>query len=347
MQMGLIPIKKTIGFISISVVCVSVFTFLGSGEISSNKETGVIQVNSLTGLPGKDGPILVVKIDDTSLAHPQVGLKNADVVYVEQVEGGLTRLAAVFSSTVPDVIGPVRSARISDIELFSQYGKIAFAFSGAQRKFLPVIASANLVDVGAMRFGPTYYANDAIRISPYAMMLQGNKLLTEALTRNPDIAISKEMGWKFGAPSESKRKFTSVEISWPASRYSAKWSEPESRWLLYYGDKPNLDASGYHLGPENILIQLVSITDSIYKDKGGGVTPFSATVGNGSCYLLRDGGSTPCLWSRPTEESGTSFTDPAGEPIFFAPGRSWFALTDNEPRFTGLLLQDAPNSTSK
>jgi len=173
MQMGLIPIKKTIGFISISVVCVSVFTFLGSGEISSNKETGVIEVNSLTGLPGKDGPILVVKIDDTSLAHPQVGLKIADVVYVEQVEGGLTRLAAVFSSTVPDVIGPVRSARISDIELFSQYGKIAFAFSGAQRKFLPVIASANLVDVGAMRFGPTYYANDANRISPYAMMLQG------------------------------------------------------------------------------------------------------------------------------------------------------------------------------
>ena len=325
----------------------SAIGYFSDGKIALPLVKEVPILNSLNGLPGKDGPVLVVKIDDTKPAHPQVGLKTADVVYVEQVEGGLTRLAAVFSSTIPDVIGPVRSARITDIELFAQYGKVAFAYSGAQRKLLSVIAEANLVDVGAMRFGPLYYANDPNRSAPYAMIVQSRILLAEGLKRNPDMAISKNMGWSFDEESPVNQKFSKVEISWPASRYSAIWSTDEKRWLLYFGDEPNLDASGYHLGPKNIVIQLVTITDSIYKDKVGGVTPFSETVGNGRCYLLRDAGSIPCLWNRPTAESGTSFTDLLGEPVSFAPGQSWIALTDKEPVFRGLQLQDATKSTNK
>lgn len=346
-RLRLNQIKKIITLLSIVIVGVSAIGYFGEGKISVPIIAEEPVLNSLNGLPGVDGPVLVVKIDDTSLAHPQVGLKSADIVYVEQVEGGLTRLAAVFSSSIPGVIGPVRSARISDIELFAQYGKIAFAYSGAQRKLLPVISEANLVDVGAMRFGPTYYANDPNRTAPYAMMVQSKLLLDEGLKRSPEIAISKPMGWNFSKESPTTQKFTSVEIKWPASRYSAQWSTTENRWLLYFGDQPNLDADGYHLGPKNILIQLVDISDSIYKDKVGGVTPFTATVGNGRCYLLRDAGSIPCLWSRATADSGTSFTDLAGAPISFAPGQSWFALTDKEPVFTGLQLQDAPKSTNK
>ena len=73
--------------------------------------------NALTGKVGGNGPLLVVKIDDTTQAHPQIGLEDADIVYIEQVEGGLTRLAAIFSSVIPDRVGPVRSARISDIDI--------------------------------------------------------------------------------------------------------------------------------------------------------------------------------------------------------------------------------------
>ena len=104
-------------------------------------------ISVLSGREGVDGQVLAVKIDDTNSAHPQIGLENADVVYIEQVEGGLTRLAAIFSSTIPVRIGPVRSARISDIDILSQYGRVAFAYSGAQRKLLPVIAAANLEDL--------------------------------------------------------------------------------------------------------------------------------------------------------------------------------------------------------
>ena len=58
--------------------------------------------NVLSGREGANGQVLVVKIDDTTQAHPQIGLEDADIVYIEQVEGGLTRLAAVFSSVIPE-----------------------------------------------------------------------------------------------------------------------------------------------------------------------------------------------------------------------------------------------------
>lgn len=305
------------------------------------------QLNSLTGVEGADGPVLVVKIDDTAYAHPQVGLKDADVIYIEQVEGGLTRLAAVFSSKIPPLIGPVRSARITDIELLAQYGKIGFAYSGAQRRLLPVIASANLYDIGANKFGPQFYYNDVARIAPYAMMVKAPELLTEASSRGISPALSTNMGWEFGDSPKDLIPIQNAHIAWPASTYDAIWSDQEERWLLNHNGKINTDSTGYVLGPKTLVIQIVSITDSIYKDKVGGVTPFSATVGSGSCYLLRNGGYLPCLWSRPTAESGTRFTDIAGQEVAFDPGQVWFALTSKEPVFKGAAMQDATNTTSK
>lgn len=301
----------------------------------------------LTGAPGEIAPVLVVKIDDTRNAHPQVGLRDAEVVYIEQVEGGLTRLAAVFASTIPSIIGPVRSARISDLELLSQYGKVGFAYSGAQRKLLPEIAAANLYDVGANKYGATFYKNDPSRNPPYAMMLNAPEMIEEAKTRSSNFELSKPMGWKFGEMSALAKKISSVDISWPAARYGATWSLEEKRWLLTHGGSPNLDSEGFHLGPTNVLIQIVSITDSIYKDKVGGVTPFTATVGSGKCYLLRDASYLPCRWNRPTPESGTTFTDEAGAEVYFAPGQIWFALTSKEPIFAGETLQDATQTNSK
>jgi hypothetical protein len=301
----------------------------------------------LTGLPAKSGPVIVVKIDDTAFAHPQVGIRDADVVYIEQVEGGLTRLAAVFSSKIPSVIGPVRSARITDLELFAQYGKIGFAYSGAQRKLLPEIAAANLFDIGANRYGAEFYKNDPLRVAPYAMMVSAPELIQEAQSRGAAIANAKPMGWNFGDQSPLAEEIESIAISWPAGRYGATWSHSEERWLLSHNGIADLDETGYQLGPENIVVQLVSITDSIYKDKVGGVTPFTATVGTGDCYLLRNGTSLPCRWSRTSAESGTSFTDINGEEIFFAPGKIWFALTSKEPVISLPVVQDATKTMSK
>ena len=109
-------------YISTAVIAVVLLTSCSSLSSTLKSVTPApIEKNLLSGRPGVNGALLVVKIDDTNAAHPQIGLEDADVVYIEQVEGGLTRLAAVFSSVIPTRVGPVRSARISDIEILSQY----------------------------------------------------------------------------------------------------------------------------------------------------------------------------------------------------------------------------------
>jgi hypothetical protein len=110
--------------------------------------------------------------------------------------------------------------------------------------------------------------------------------------------------------------------------------------------QPKYAASGERLGASTFVIQLVSITDSIYKDKVGGVTPFSATIGSGNGYVLRNGKSIKAAWSRPTAEDGTSWKTPQGEEILFEKGQIWVALTDKEPVFT-VPISDAATGSSK
>ena len=89
-------------------------------------------VNPLTGLKPSKNPVIAVKIEDTALGRPQVGTNRADLVYVEQVEGGLTRLMAIFNTNLPNV-EPVRSVRPSDPELALQLGHIIFVASGGSK----------------------------------------------------------------------------------------------------------------------------------------------------------------------------------------------------------------------
>jgi len=292
------------------------------------------ETNLLSGKVGSNGPVLVVKIDDTNQAHPQIGLEAADVVYIEQVEGGLTRLAAVFSSEIPERVGPVRSARISDIDIVAQYGHVAFAYSGAQKKLLPVISAANLQDLGAQHEGSSIYTTDPNRIPPYAMVLRADLLMKQTVEKKLSIEKAKSVGSIFGDLQDGGTPTSKVILHWPAATYSASWSDLDKRWLLLHNNSDDIADSGVHLGPTTLIIQMVSITPSEYKDKLGGVTPFSQTVGTGKAYVLRDGELFATTWSRPSELDGTTFTLLSGEQMKFAPGQLWIALTDREPDFT-------------
>lgn len=293
----------------------------------------VVVYNSISGREGVDGPVLVVKIDDTKQAHPQIGLDDADIVYIEEVEGGLTRLAAVFSSIIPARIGPVRSARISDIDLLAQYGHIAFAYSGAQTKLLPVIAAANLANLGAQRESPTIYPRDVTRNAPVDLLLRADLLMAKLQENAIAIDPSKNMGWSFGAVPAGGKIVTSVKMKWPGNSYSATWSPTQGRWLLFHAGSPDLADDGRQLGPTTLVIQMVSITPSEYRDKFGGVTPFSATIGRGVGFVLRDGVALAATWNRPTAASGTTWTQADGTALPFARGQIWVALTAIAPEF--------------
>jgi len=321
------------------------FTFLLASSLALSgcgtgaKESAVKaseELNLFSNLPGGNGPILAVKIDDTPPAHPQINLDKADVVYIEQVEGGLSRIAAIFSNpkNLPDLVGPVRSARISDLDILAQYGRVGFAFSGAQRLFYPQIDAANLENLSADREPASSYSRDETRQAPTNLILHPRTLLSKAIdTEKKVLSLPKDPGWKFGVAPAGGTPIVSASFKWPASKYSATWSASEKRWLLSYDGAPDLGADGRQLGSPTLIIQKVSITPSIYHDKVGGITPFSQTVGSGTAYLLRDGRAIPIFWNRSSAQTPTTWTLKDGKSATFATGQIWIALTDSDPVF--------------
>jgi len=316
-------------------VSVLIFSVIGNSnplKVSSEPE---VAKNYFNGLPGVNNQILVVKIDDTNAAHPQIGVEDADVVYVEQVEAGLTRLAAVYNSKLPPLIGPIRSARISDIELLAQFGRVGFAYSGAQSKMRPVIAAANLENLSAERNPPSIYGKDPKRPGPVDMILKPD-LLLERANSNPKIQIDTPTVsvFPFGEPPKGETTTVTVKVKWPSAKYELRWDAQVEKWLIYFNEKPKLAASGEHLFADTAIIQLVSITPSIYGDKFGEITPFSKTTGTGEAVMLRDGFSYQINWQRDTETDLTKWKTIDGETANFKPGRTWIFLTDQPPVLT-------------
>ena len=281
-----------------------------------------VQRSLLSGRAGaKDGPVLAVKLDNTSFANPHSGLKQADVVYVEEVEGGLTRYAAIYSTDVPTAIGQIRSARITDIELLAQYGKVAFAYSGAQTKLRPVIARANLYDVSGDR-GAFGYWRQPGRPAPYDFFGNGQKLLARA----PQAAVARDVGFRFSTDVPAHgQPVTRVVANYPSARIAFTWDAASQRWLVALDGTPARATEGGLLGGTTVIIQYVQVVPSIYHDHWNGNTPMSETVGSGPALVLRDGRAYSVTWSRPNASSGTHYMM-GGKDFPLAPGQVWVAL---------------------
>ena len=325
-------VRRLILFISLTVIILSLTGTTDLPKLSLAREEAK---NFFTGLAGENKQILVVKIDDTNSAHPQIGIEDADLVYVEQVEGGLTRLAAIYTSKLPPLIGPIRSARISDIELLAQFGRVGFAYSGAQSKMRPVIAEANLENLSAERNPPSIYGKDPNRIGPVDMILKPD-LLLERANANPKIRIETATAsvFAFGDAPKGETNTAIAKIKWPNAKYELRWDSANEKWLIYFNEKPNMAANGEHLYADTAIIQIVSITPSIYGDKFGEITPFSKTTGNGKAVMLRDGFSYQISWQRNLETDVTTWKSEDGDVANFKPGRTWIFLTDKAPVLT-------------
>lgn len=273
-----------------------------------------------------DGPVLAVKIDNTRSAKPQRGLTSADIVYVEQVEGGLSRIMAVYSSALPPRVGPVRSARISDLHILPQFGRPAFAYSGVQGKMKPYVARAPLIDVSPGNAGDAYTRHGP-NPPPYNLYAAPKALLRHAAAAQR----AGDVGFRFGPAPAGGRPVASVAARYPAASFVFTWSAKDHRWLVTQDGAPDRAAEGGRLGGQTVVIQRTKITRSPFHDFLGNYTPLVQTTGTGTATVLRDGKEYAVRWSRPSERSGTVFTTASGQRMTFAPGQVWVVLVNDGP----------------
>jgi hypothetical protein len=281
-------------------------------------------VDPLTGLPpGPTTPLLAIKIDNAPMARPFLrGLEAASLVYLELVEGGATRLLALYSQA-PDVeVGPIRSFRESDLELLQQYGRPAVAFSGANTGVLDSLRGAasngQLVEVS--------YENrpDLYRIGERRSDAKNFFASPAALAGNaPDAQPAPDVGIVFepdprpdAAPTGSARAVFSDRETW-----DVQFDPASGRYAVLAGGAP---LNG--VAPVNVLVQQVEVRASAYRDVTGAVTPYTASVGGGPLHLLRDGTHLVGQWQRPDPAAPTAYLDGAGGPLPLKPGSTWVLL---------------------
>lgn len=274
---------------------------------------------------GIETPVMVVKLDNTRYAQPHRNLRAADIVYVEPVEWGLTRLAAVYSTKIPDEIGPVRSARVSDITLFAPYGPIAFVYSGAQTRLQPKLNAADWTAVSEDNDSAGFH-RDYSRPGPYNLMAEPETILDAV----GPVAVSQDMGLVFDdSPVAGGRRAKLATARWPESQMEFRWNKKAGVYDVWMNGYQARDTAGPGVQrASTVVVQYVKEVDSRYGDKFGGVTPRSITVGSGTGLVLRDGRAHPITWERANAEDPTEYLDADGEPIAFDPGQVWILLKD-------------------
>jgi hypothetical protein len=268
-----------------------------------------------------DGRVLAVKIDNTAKAHPQVGLLKADVVYIEQVEGGVTRLVSVFSSQYPKEVGPVRSARITDIDLLRQYGTVALAYSGSNSgvnknlRRAPLKLLSNDADHRGFR-------RSGSRPAPYNVIGDPAELLKRA---GGGVSAPKQVGYEFGPLPAGGKPAKSVVARYPMATVGAEWSSDRQRWLISMDGRKDMAAEGGQLGASTFIIQYAKVKQSKFVDTNGVSTPRTDTVGFGPALIFREGRVYAAKWRRPKPTAPTEYTI-GGHRAVFAPGTVWVAL---------------------
>jgi hypothetical protein len=260
---------------------------------------------------------LAVKIDNAAAARPHTGVDAADVVYAEQVEGGLSRLMAVYATRLPETVGPVRSARESDLELLRQFDSPTLAFSGAQKKLLPLIDKAPLRAETPGDSADAFFRGSG-KSAPHNLYLRPGRILPEA----PGQAAL-TTGFRYGPAPEGGTATESRAVRYPAARFTFTWSDSRDRWLVGMDGAPATTADGKRMTAATVVVQYVNVRESAFRDFLGNNTPYTETVGSGKATVLRDGRAWDVDWKREKAPDGTSFTTGDGTPVNFAKGQVW------------------------
>ncbi len=269
----------------------------------------------LTGLPGSvpNRRAVVVKVDNSSKARPQSGLTNADVVFEEQVEWGITRLAAVYHST-PSVVGPVRSGRTTDISFINSLGGPALAYSGANDIIdALLLRQTTVVNYSAARSNG--YWRDNSRSAPSNLYTDTNSFSHNGSSPPAQFAY----GATNGGAATSK-----VSVNYPSTK--VRWNWNGSGWARTQDGSAHTVDTGQQITVANVVVVVVPEVGTSMVDSAGGDVPEYVFAGSGPASVFVDGKRVDGTWTRPTLRDPAILVDGNGQVIQLSPGRTWVQL---------------------
>jgi len=310
----------------------------------------------LSGLAAQSGAALdrkplLIKIDNAPAARPHYSINQADMVFEIIVEGGVTRLAAVFHAQDPAQIGSVRSARLVDRTL-TQMVKGALVYSGTSAHALGLISGdvkdGKYVELSADHAQGYFRVN--FRSAPY-------NLFTSAANQRENLKklgaeTSKDIPkWSFLVSQDHPATIAGMGGGAPASEISIPYRADTSAVSYQYDAATktyarfqnaagravrDVDAVGNKpVAATSVVIihtEIWDVPDIV--DASGALSNDMRMTGTGPATIFRDGLRQDGTWSRKDDLSAFTFKNAAGEAILLSPGQPWIHVVPNEMKVT-------------
>ncbi len=276
-------------------------------------------------------PALVVKIDNVGAARPQQGINEADVVFEEMVEGGFTRFAAVYHSTPADPVGPIRSARSTDVALLAPLYHPLFSYSGANRDFQKMIRESSMIDVGVDIYPGQYYRHKG-RKAPQNLFSNTSALHSLAspdAQAPPPLFSYRGVGTRPSEPGARPISRASAKFFYDGkerTNVSYDWDAGTNSWTRIQNNSLHVDTEGRKVAPNNVIFQFVNYRNTGYVDSSGAKVPEADVVGTGDAWILSAGYLVPVRWEKRDLNDVTVFRGEDGRYARLLPGRTWVEL---------------------
>lgn len=287
----------------------------------------------LTGEPPKkeqllEKPAVAVKIENNPAAYPLSAVERADVVYEEQVEGGLTRFMAIYHCTDTNKAGPIRSSREIDPPIMSPYTKI-LAAAGGNPGVRANLEEFDVILIDENDAGEAMQRADRPGISLEHTLYGDTSALRKIGQKKFDEPPRDDI-FEFGDLPDGGKKTSTIDIDFGNSILGFEWTD--GAWFRYDDGQPLMMESGDQLSFDNVIIEehVVNLSTE-FSDVLGTASPVIADVtGEGKAFLFRDGRMFAGKWVRDSEDEPVRFETKNGDAFVLKPGRTIIELLPNQ-----------------
>jgi hypothetical protein len=298
-------------------------------------DPSVPSVWPLTGIAGEVvvRPAIAVKIENTAESRPQTGVEDADVVWENIVEFGVPRWVAVYHSTLPAEVGPIRSVRPADARILSPLRGLV-AFSGGQPGILSLMRRTPL-QLLSEDDGDEGFTRSRSRRAPHNVYGSLETFLGQA---DQDHLRPPDPQFEFARPGRSAAELAGSpteridQTLAPPVTPSWTWDVGTGRWLRSENGRPALSADDVRLSATNVVVISVVSFDSGFDAQQGRAVPDLRLEGEGEALVATGGKTREVTWSKAERDEPLVLTGPDGEVARLAPGNTWVELV---PRGTG------------
>ena len=341
---------------SLSLLAVSILLLAGCAEPRNDgapaeptPEPKVFVTAPLTGMTLEEGsagtenyglPSVACKIDNVEAARPQFNLNQADIVFVEMVEFGLTRLVAVWQSQPVDQAGPVRSVRPMDADITAPLAGI-FCFSGGQLPFVNAVKKTGQYmasETSEQGEGKGSFSRLSSRQAPHNVMVDIALLQSQHLDIKapqpmlPMVAFDPESDSYEVASTEAGEPTLSFTVKYPQAISS--WKPEGSYWVRTQDGDQHIDAATDEILRATNVVVLKTKVDNSFIDKKYGPIPRTVMIDSGIAWVFSNGKRIKGTWVKSSQSSPIQLFDEAGAPIKLAVGNTWIELMAGPSKIT-------------